>query len=96
MLELASGAIWSVLDGSEYLSFFKPTVVEDGNDQDHERREIKLPDQRDQHEPELHIYPITTRACGFHGQTQQGSKKSIDKMVIRNQLTTIRIVIDTA
>ena len=52
MLQLANG----VFRWFRVCQFFKPTVVEDGNDQDHERREIKLPDQRDQHEPELHIY----------------------------------------
>ena len=57
--------------------FFKPTVVEDGNDQDHERREIKLPDQRDQHEPELHIYSHHQSLWFSQRQTQQGSKVHI-------------------
>jgi hypothetical protein len=56
MIQLAMVGAMDYLDGSESSYQFKPTVVEDGNDQDHERREIKLPDQRDQHEPELHIY----------------------------------------
>jgi hypothetical protein len=34
----------------------EPTVVEDGDDQDHERREVELPDQGDQQEPDLPIF----------------------------------------
>jgi len=60
--------------------FFKPTVVEDGNDQDHERREIKLPDQRDQHEPELHIYSHH-QSLWFSQTNPTGEQSPYKKMV---------------